>query len=48
MKDLNIYYFDNEMGNFDKFNPRFVMNLPYSKKILNCLSKKHNGSFLPY
>ncbi len=25
MKNLNIFYFDNDLGSFDEFNPRFVM-----------------------
>jgi len=39
MKNLNIYYFDNNVGDFDEFNPRFVMEQPYCKKIIEYLSQ---------
>lgn len=38
MKNINIYYFDNEMGGFDKFNPRFIMEQKYTKQFLTYLS----------
>lgn len=44
MKDLNIFYFDNEVGDFDKFNPRYVMEQPFCKKILVYLSNNYANS----
>ena len=43
MNKLNICYFDNEMGEFNKFNPRFVMEQKYTKDIVDLLSNS-----LPY
>ncbi len=40
MKKLNIFYFENNVGNFDKFNPRFVMEQENVKSILSLLIKK--------
>lgn len=40
MKNLNIFYFDNNLGNFDEFNPRFVMEQLYTKKIISLISAK--------
>lgn len=40
MKSLNIFYFDNDLGNFDEFNPRFVMEQLYTKKIISLISAK--------
>lgn len=40
MKSLNIFYFDNDLGRFDKFNPRFVMEQANVLKILTQISEK--------
>jgi len=40
MKNLNIFYFDNDLGDFDKFNPRFVMEQNKIKNIVTLLSSK--------
>lgn len=39
MNTLNIFYFDNEMGNFDEFNPRFVMEQEHVKNIIKFLAE---------
>lgn len=44
MKNINIFYFDNELGDFDEYNPRFVMEQKYAKQIISILSQKV-GSF---
>lgn len=38
MNNLNIFYFDNEMGKFDEFNPRFVMEQKHVKNIIKILA----------
>lgn len=38
MNNLNIFYFDNEMGKFDEFNPRFVMEQKHVKNIIRILA----------
>ena len=38
MNTINIFYFDNEMGKFDEFNPRFVMEQKYVKNIIKILA----------
>ena len=40
MKNLNIFYFDNDLGNFDEFNPRFVMEQKYANDILSLIAIK--------
>lgn len=37
MNNLDIFYFDNEMGNFDEFNPRYVMEEEFVKSIIKIL-----------
>ena len=38
MKYLNIFYFDNDLGTFDEFNPRFVMEQKHTKEIISLIS----------
>ena len=38
MKHLNIFYFDNDLGNFDEFNPRFVMEQTFANDILSLIA----------
>ena len=38
MNNLNIFYFDNDLGKFDEFNPRFVMEQNYTKQIITIIS----------
>lgn len=40
MNNLNIFYFDNDLGKFDEFNPRFVMEQNYTKQIITIISTK--------
>ncbi len=40
MKNMDIFYFDNDLGPFDEYNPRFVMEQKFAKQILSILSKK--------
>lgn len=40
MKNLNIFYFDNDLGNFDEFNPRFVMEQKFANDILSLIAIK--------
>ena len=40
MEDINIFYFDNDLGAFDEYNPRFVMEQKFVKQIISILSKK--------
>ena len=45
MKKMNIFYFDNDVGDFDKYNPRFVMEQRYVKEAITVLSKKQAYHF---
>lgn len=38
MKHLNIFYFDNDLGDFDEFNPRFVMEQTFANDILSLIA----------
>lgn len=38
MNNLDIFYFDNEMGEFDEFNPRYVMEQEFVKSIIRILA----------
>ena len=40
MKDMNIFLFDNYVGDFDEFNPRYVMQEPFVKEIITLISMK--------
>ena len=40
MKNLNIFYFDNDLGSFDEFNPRFVMEQKFANDILSLIAIK--------
>ena len=40
MKNLNIFYFDNDLGSFDEFNPRFVMGQKFANDILFLIAVK--------
>ena len=40
MKVIDIFYFDNEVGDYDEYNPRFVMEEPLVKNIITLMSKK--------
>ena len=37
MRNFEIFYFDNDMGKYDEFNPRFVMEQPCIKEIISIL-----------
>lgn len=39
MKQLNLCYFDNDFGEYDEFNPRYVFNTGYTLKIVSLLSE---------
>lgn len=43
MRNFEIFYFDNDMGEYNEFNPRFVMGQPYIKEIISILG--HNKPF---
>lgn len=43
MQNFEIFYFDNDMGEYNEFNPRFVMGQPYIKEIISILG--HNKPF---
>lgn len=40
MKGLNIFYFDNDLGDYDEFNPRFVMEQKFAKEVVSLVSTK--------
>ena len=39
MKGFDIFYFENFVGDFDEFNPRFVMHQPYIKDIISIVGR---------
>lgn len=41
MKKINVAIFDNELGEFDEFNPRFVLLQPKVKEVITLISKKN-------
>ncbi len=40
MNNINIFYFENDVGVFDEYNPRFVMQQPFAKEIVSLLMQK--------
>lgn len=40
MGKLNLNYFDNDLGAYDEFNPRYVFANKYAKKVMNLISSK--------
>lgn len=45
MNTLNLCYFDNEFGEYDSFNPRYVFNQKHTKEIVTILSKSNPYHF---
>ena len=44
MQNFDIFYFDNDMGEYNEFSPRFVMEQPNIREIISILG--HNNPFI--